>query len=244
MRRFTIRALAAAAAAAGALLLTAGSAPGVASATVTPSAPIPTTSQAGYVATHNTFRFVTTTFKVPAASQHYTSYAEVVLGGTSGYPATLGVKAGGGAGSVQWNVVGPLGGMGGGTMKIAPHVGDTLTISIYNAHKAGRDSFTVADVTQGVTQTLILPPAPHQVYNGAEVACLLNGTVTAPKADVMLWRFTDSHVTTVAGWHGSMNGPWLTRQIVDVAADGHVVMSPSWLWNEGQNFGAWLRAAK
>lgn len=244
MRRFTVRALVAAMAASGSLLLIGGTAPGVANATVIPNAPIPTTSQAGYVATHNTFRFVTTTFKVPAASSHYTSYAEVVLGGSSGYPATLGVKAGGGAGSVQWNVVGPLGGMGGGTMKIAPKVGDTLTISIYYNHKAGRDNFTVNDVTQGVKATLSLPPTPHQVYTAAEVACLLSGKVTTPAADVLLWGFRDSHITTAGGRQGSINGRWDTRKVIDVAADGHVVMSPSPLWNHGQNFGTYLRASK
>ncbi len=60
MRRFRMGALVAAMTAGGALVLIGSSASGVASATVTPNAPIPTTSQAGYVATHNTFRYVTT----------------------------------------------------------------------------------------------------------------------------------------------------------------------------------------
>ena len=217
----------------------------VASATVRPNAPIPTTSQAGYVATHSTFRFVTTTVKVPSASSARGSYAEVVLGGSSGFPATLGVRAGGGPGSVRWNVVGPLGGMGGGTMaKLSPKVGDVLTLSIYYNHKAGRDNFTATDVTQGVKRTLSLPPSPDAGSTAAEVACLLTGKVTARSADARLWGFTNSHVTTLGGTHGTMNGPWLTRKIIDVAANGRVVMSPSWLWNHGMNFGAWLRAAK
>lgn len=245
MRRLTLRAFLTAIAAGGALLTIGAAAPGVASATNIPNAPISTTSQAGYVATHNTFRYVTTTIQVPAASSHYTTYAEVVLGGSSGYPATLGVKAGGGVGSVKFNVVGPLGGMGGGTMtKIAPKVGDTVTLSIYFNSKSGLDNFTVTDVTQKVTQTLVLPPTPHQVYTAAEVACLIAGKVTAPDHAVRVWLFTGSHVTTLAGTRGTMNGPWLTRKIIAVAADGHVVMSPSALWNYGHNFGAWLRAAK
>ena len=245
MRRLTIRALVAAVAAGGALLLMGGAGAGVASATAVPNAPIPTTSQAGYVATNNTFRFITTTVTVPAASSAYTSYAEVILGGASGYPATFGVRAGGGSASVLWNVVGPLGGMGGGTMAgISPKVGDVLTLSLYYNHAAGRDNFTVADITQGITRTVVLPPSPHAVYTAAEAACLLTGTVTAPKADVLLWEFTGSHVTTSGGTHGTMNGPWLTRKIIDVAPDGHIVMSPSYLWNHGMNFGTWLRAAK
>lgn len=242
MRRLTTRAFLTAAAVGGTLLM-AGT--GVAGAAATPNAPIPTTSQAGYVATHSTFRYVVTTVKVPAAAAHYTSYAEVVLGSASGHPATLGVKAGGGAGSVGFNVVGPLGGMGGGTMsKIAPNVGDVLTLSIYYNARVGLDNFTVTDVTQGVTQALSLPPTPHVVYNAAEAACLLAGVPAAPQADVLLWGFTDSHVTTLAGTRGTMNGPWLTRQIVDMTASGRVVMSPSFLWSGGKAFGTWLRAAK
>ena len=243
MRRRMMRAFLVAAAAGGTLLMM-GAAPALAGNPV-PNAPIPTTSQAGYVATQNTFRYVVTTFTVPAASPKYTSYAEVVLGGTSGYPATLGVRAGGGTGSIEWNVVGPLGGMGGGTMKaITPKVGDTLIISAYYNQATGRVNFGVTDVTQGVKHVLSLPATPHQSYNAAEVACLLTTQAAAPKADVLLWEMTSTHVTTLAGTRGSMNGPWLTRQIVDVAADGHVVMSPSYLWNNGQNFGTWLRAAK
>jgi hypothetical protein len=240
MRSLMSRAFLAAVAAGGTLLMMGG--PGAAA---THSRQISTTTQAGYVATHNTFRFVSTTVKVPSASQKYASYAEVVLGGTSIAPATLGVRAGGGPGSVMWNVVGPLGGMGGGTMsKIAPKVGDVLTLSIYYNHKVNRDNFTVTDVTRKITQTLVLPPSPHTVYTAAETACLLPDKVTAPSKDVLLWAFSNTHVTTLAGKHGTMNGPWLTRKIIDVAADGHVVMSPNWLWNDGKNFGAWLRAAK
>jgi len=241
MRRFTMRALLAAMTAGGALLLIGSSAPGVASATAGSNAPIRTTSQAGYVAIHNTFRYVTATFHVAKASKHYTTYAEVVLGGRSGHPATLGVKAGGGAGSVRWNVAGPLGGKGGGTMKIAPKGGDRVWISIYYNRKAGRDQFFVWDVTQRVKETLSVPPTPHQVYTAAEVACLLTSKVTAPKADVLLWVFHFGITTARA--HGSMNGPWDMRKVIDVAADGHVVMSPRPL-RHNSNFGAWLRAAK
>lgn len=188
---------------------------------------------------------MTTTIQVPASSQN-TSYAEIVLGSTTGHPATLGVKSGGGTGSVAWNVVGPLGAMGGGTMqKIVPKPGDVLTLSIYYNAKAGRDNFTATDVTQKVSQTLVLPPSPHQVYTAAEVACLLTGKVTAPAQTTRLWEFTGTGVTTAAGTHGTMNGPWLTRKIIDVAPDGHIVMKPSGLWNNGANFGAWLlRATK
>jgi len=145
---------------------------------------------------------------------------------------------------VLWDVVGPIGGMGGGTMpNIAPKPGDLLTLSIYYNQK-GRDFFTASDLTQKVSQTLSLPPAPHVIYTAAEVAGLLTVKASAPKADVRLWEFTDCHATTYTGVHGTMNGPWTTSQIIDTTtggSGGRVVMSPSPLWNYGQNFGAWLR---
>jgi hypothetical protein len=202
---------------------------------------IVTTSQAGYVAVGQHFRFVTTTVQVPPKTG-YVHYAEVVLGGHSVIPATLGVRAGGGAGSVQWNVVGPLGSMGGGAMKLAPQVGDWLTLSIYLNQK-GRDFFTVSDLTQKVSRTLNLPAPAHVVYTAAEVACLLPTAPSPPKADTRLWGFTKTGVTTYNGARGSIYGPWTTRQIIDVATGGRVVMSPWFLWNDGHNFGAWLRAA-
>jgi hypothetical protein len=65
-----------------------------------------TTGQAGYVTTGASFRFVSTAFRVP--SKYYSGgYAEVVLGGHHVMPATLGTLAGGGWGSVVWNVEGP-----------------------------------------------------------------------------------------------------------------------------------------
>lgn len=231
-RHMTHALLATAAAGASALLILGASAA---------SAVTVTSSQAGYVTTGQHFRFVTTTVQVPPKAS-YAHYAEVVLGGHSVTPATLGVRAGGGTGSVLWNVVGSLGNMGGGTMKLAPKVGDWLTLSIYFNQK-GRDYFTVSDLTQNVSQTLNLPAPAHVVYTAAEVACLLPSAPSASKADIRLWEFGKSGATTYNGIRGSMLNPmWTTTKIIDVAADGHVVMSPLYLWNNGHNFGAWLRA--
>jgi len=202
---------------------------------------IVTTSQAGYVAVGQHFRFVTTTVQVPPKAG-YVHYAEVVLGGHAVIPATLGVRAGGGSGSVLWNVVGPLGNMGGGTMKLAPKIGDWLMLSIYY-NQRGRDYFTVSDLTQKVSRTLNLPAPAHAVYTAAEVACLLPTAPSAPKADIRLWKFTKTGATTSSGARGSMYGPWTTRKIIDVATGGRIVMSPWFLWNGGHNFGAWIRAA-
>jgi hypothetical protein len=76
------------------------------------------------------------------------------------------------------------------------------------------------------------------------VACLLTGPMPAPRTDVKLWEFVSSRATTDAGVHGTMNGPWTTSLIVDVNSQGQTVMSPSLLWNNGQDFGAWLRAIR
>lgn len=201
-----------------------------------------TTSQAGYVAQGTTFRFISATFTVPQA--YANSYAEVVLGGHHVVPASLGVRAGGGQNSVQWNVVGPLGEqMAGGTMKIAPKVGDMVTESIYFNLK-GTVYFTVADLTQHKTVTQAAGAPAHNTYTAAEAACWLPGSAAIPRADVRLWEFTNLRATTYAGVHGTMKGPWTTSRIVDVTNAGRVVMSPSVLWNTGRNFGAWLRAAR
>jgi hypothetical protein len=205
---------------------------------------IVTTSQAGYVAVGQHFRFVTTTVQVPPKAA-YDHYAEVVLGGHGVTPATLGVQAGGGAGSVRWNVLGPITDhMAGGTMPVSPKVGDWVMLSIYFNQKQGRAYFTAADLTQHSTKVLSAPAPAHVVYTAAEVACLLPATPGAPKADLRLWGFTKSGVTTYNGARGSMYGPWTTRQIIDVTATGRVVMVPSFLWNSGHNFGAWLLAAR
>jgi Peptidase A4 family len=244
LRRQTKRALLAVVTAGGSSLLAigvlgTGVAQGASAGTHNPV--VYTTSQAGYVAQGTSFRFVSTTFKVPKA--YADSYAEVVLGGHHITPASLGVRAGGGSNSVRWNAVGPLGEqMAGGALKIAPKVGDLVTESIYFSPKH-IVYFTVADLTQHKTVTLGVP-AGSTKYTAAEVACWLPNTVRAPKADVRLWQFTDSRATTFAGVGGTMIGPWTTSKIVDVTHTGRVVMSPSVLWKHGHNFGAWLRATR
>lgn len=53
-------------------------------------------------------------------------------------------------------------------------------------------------------------------------------------------------MTTYSGVHGTLLGPWTTYQVIDTTtgtAAGAVVISSPVLWNNGQNFGVWLRAA-
>jgi hypothetical protein len=66
----------------------------------------------------------------------------------------------------------------------------------------------------------------------------------SPQAGTRLWQFTNSHVTTYTGVHGTILGPWTTSKLIETpsgTSSGPVVLSPSGLWNSGQNFGAWLR---
>jgi hypothetical protein len=247
----TLKRAAFAAAAAGAALLTLGSAgAGAASATVAGAHHAPpvvsTTSQAGYLTSGRWFRYIRTTVKVataPAQSGN-SSYASVALGGAGVSPVTLAVKAGGGPASIAWSIGVPPFGMGGGAMtKVTPKPGDMLNLSIYyNRH--GADFLTAADITQGTSQTIRLP-VPSTVYTAAEAAGVVqNATVVAPEASTRLWAFSGTLVTTYTGVHGTLLGPWTTSQVVDTntgGSSGAVVISPSALWNNGQNFGVWLR---
>lgn len=253
MRRHIGHVLTTAGAVAGASLLTVGlAAPGAASAatsTARSQAPvIYTTSQAGFLTGGGRwFRYIGATVVVPPvpAKAGNAGYAELVLGGTGVTPASLGVKAGGGPASIGWNAVGGLFGMGGGTMSgISPNAGDVLALSIYY-DRAGHDSFTATDYTQGVSHTVTVPSAADVVYTAAEAAGVVsNATVSAPAASIRLWSFTGGHVTTYSGTRGTLTGPWTTTMVVDTTtgtAAGHLVTSPGPLWNSGQNFGVWLR---
>ena len=253
MRRHIRRVMATAGTVAGATLLAVGLAgPGAASAATSSAhsqAPvIYTSNQAGYlVAGGRWFRYIGATVVVPPvpAKTGNAGYAELVLGGTGVTPASLGVKAGGGAASVGWNSVGGLFGMGGGTMTgISPNVGDVLALSIYY-DRAGHDFFTATDYTMGVSQTVSVPSPPDVVYTAAEAAGVVsNATVSAPTASIRLWSFTGGHVTTYSGTRGTLSGPWTTTTVVNTTtgtAGGQLVTSPGPLWSSGQNFGVWLR---
>lgn len=249
MRGHIVRALVAAVAAGGASLLTVGLA-GTTAATATAgthTAAYPvtyTSSQGGYTVSGRWLRFVATTVKVPAAGS-YSHYAEVVLGGSGVSPVTLAVKAGGGLGSVGWSVGVPPFGMGGGTLsKVVPAVGDTVLIDLYYNRAGGGVIATAADVTTGATQNVSISPGTKAVFTTAEVACVLSNPASPPSGDMRLWQFTNSAVTTYTGVHGTMTGPWSTGQVVDTTnghSTGQIVMSPSFLFNNGANFGAWLR---
>ena len=205
-----------------------------------------TTSQAGYVTGGGRlFRFVAATVTVPYLQFQAgnNGSAEVVLGSRVGPPATLSVAAGGGTGSVsyRWNSGTEF--HTGQLSRVAPAPGDLLRLSVYY-DRQGHDFFTATDITQGVSQTVRVDVVPV-IYTAAEAAGVVdNATVAAPKADTRLWAFKDTRVTTYSGVYGTLLGPWTTHQIIDTTtgtAAGAVVISSRVLWNNGQNFGVWLR---
>jgi hypothetical protein len=238
-----------AAAAAGVTVATLGFAGAAGAASTAPQSTGPliyTTSQAGYVTGGGRlFRFVATTVVVP-----YLQYqagnngsAEVVLGSRVGPPATLRVAAGGGTGSISYVWSSGTEFHTGHLYGVAPVPGDLLRLSVYY-DRLGHDLFTATDITQGVSQTARVDVVPV-IYTAAEAAGTVdNTTVVAPKADTRLWAFSGTRVTTYTGVRGTLLGPWTTNQVIDTTTGtsaGAVVISSPVLWNNGQNFGVWLR---
>lgn len=207
---------------------------------------IPTSSQGGYVAGGRWFRFVATTFTVPAPGP-YPRYAEVVLGGTSASPVTLAVRAGGGPSSVGWSVGVPPFGMGGGALsKVDPSVGDNVLIDLYYNRSGGGVVATADDLTNGRSQNITIGTGTHALFNAVEVAGVLTpNPASPPPGSTRLFEFSGSAATTYSGVHGTMTGPWTTSEIVDTTngqTSGQVVMSPSFLYGRGADFGVWLRS--
>jgi hypothetical protein len=205
-----------------------------------------TTSQAGYVTGGGRlFRFVATTVVVPYLQYQSgnDSSAEVVLGSRVGPPATLRVAAGGGTGSISYAWSSGTQFHTGHLSGVAPAPGGLLRLSVYY-DRIGHVSFTATDLTQDASQTARVDVVPV-VYTSAEAAGTVdNTTVVAPKADTRLWAFSGTRVTTYTGVHGTLLGPWTTNQVIDTTTGtpaGAPVISSPVLWNNGQNFGVWLR---
>jgi len=239
-----------AASAAGVAVITLGftgvGAAGAASSAAQPAGPpVYTTSQAGYVTGGRYFRFISTTVRVPYLQYQSGSNgsAEVVLGSRVGPPATLRVAAGGGTGSLSYTWSSGTQFHTGHLYGVAPVPGDLLRLSVYY-DRQGHDFFTATEITEGVSQTTRVDVVPV-VYTAAEATGVVNNaTVVAPRADTRLWAFSGTRVTTYSGVHGTLLGPWTTHQVIDTTTGtpaGVVVISSPVLWNNGQNFGAWLR---
>jgi hypothetical protein len=198
----------------------------------------------GYGASGRWFRFVSTTLTVPARTLPEASSGDAIIqlqwGHQNGLPAAmLMVHPGGGPGSIE--VSAHPG--GNATLRLAPQVGDQLTVSIYY-DRNGHDYFTATDLTQNTTQTVQMS-VPKVVYDTAFLGGVAVGTVDPPQADTRLWKFADSRLTTYTGQHGTVVGPWATKQVIATTTGtsaGTVKLSPSGLSSGGANFGVWLRA--
>jgi hypothetical protein len=204
---------------------------------------IATTTRGGYMATGRWFRFVATTVKVPAAGA-YNHYARVVLKGQNVDAVYLGIKPGGGAGSVSYGVgVAPFS-SNSHALNIAPKVGDTVLIDLYYNKTGGGMTITAEDLTSKVTKAVTISEGTTAVFNGAEVGVVLPKPSSPPTGDLRLWQFTNTGITTNTGVHGTVTGPWTTSKVIETingSPSGQVVMSPSFLFNNNANFGVWLR---
>jgi len=168
-----------------------------------------------------------------------------VLGGAKVSPVTLGLKAGGGADSIGWSVgVPPFGSGGGYLTSVNPKAGDTVLLDLYYNQATGGVTATATDTTSGRTQSITIAEGTKALFTAAEVACVIANPASPPASNIRLWQFTNSHVTTYTGVRGSMTGHWTTNEVIDTTnghSTGQVVMSPSFLFNNGGDFGAWLR---
>ena len=121
----------------------------------------------------------------------------------------------------------------------------SLAVSIfYDQH--GHYSLTVTDTTQAATQTVTVPaPYAASMARTPVVAVTIdNSAVTPPPADVQIWAFTGTHMTTYSGVRGGILGPWSSAAFIDTTdgtAAGTVVMDATPPAVAGSSFGVWLR---
>ncbi len=207
-----------------------------------------TSAFAGYADSTGPFRYLSTALTVPARQVPPANGGTALLalghnGGATPRPyANIEVLPGGGAGSISYTC-----NAASGKFTINPKPGDRVAVSIYYDQK-GHYSFTAADTTQGTRQTVSKAAlyAGQMPLNFAEVLGMINNAaVTTPPADIRLWQFTSTHVTTYNGTRGGILGPtWNTSEWIDTTSGtpaGTVVMSASTLSNGSQNFSVWLR---
>ena len=207
------------------------------------NSPVYDTTWSGYQASGRWFRFISTTVTIPPriipARNRGTAAIMLSQAATRSPSAAIKATPGGGPGSVTWVAYGHAS----GTFRLSPRPGDRVALSLYYNRK-GTDYFTATDLTQGITRTAGAAVG-RVVYREALLGVAVTGTVSPPRADIRLWQFTGSHLTTYTGDRGTVTGPWLTSALTattDGTAKGAIKASPSYLWNNGQNFGVWLRA--
>ena len=227
-----------------------GIAPTAGAATAAPRSMGPVdynTGVAGYRDTGRWFRYVSTVVTVPPSSSPAgAAFIYLVHNGgpTPRSYAYILVQPGGGSGSIGYDSLylsGPP-----RTLALSPRAGDRLALSIYYDRR-GHLQFSATDVTLGesATATTAADLSGGQ-YTAAELfAGTSSNAASPPAADIRLWAFSGSHITTYRGNHGTITGPWTTHKLIATTSGtsaGTVLLSPSGLWNSGANFGIWQRA--
>ena len=241
MSQFVERMLATVTVAALALTAAGCSDAGAATASSRATGPVVYSDQhAGYQAAGRWFRYVATTVTVPPRTLSYLNSGSAFIGLNGRYAAWINVDPGGGADSVGYAATN----VGTGPFRLAPRVGNRLAISIYYDQR-GHIFFTVTDLTRPATQTMVLYVG-RLIYSAASLWVQTDRvlSVVPPAADTRLWQFTRSRLTTYSGHHGTIAGPWTTSKMITTTtgtASGTVIVSPSGLSSNGQNFAAWLR---
>ncbi len=193
------------------------------------------------------FRYVSTTVTIPPrtilGAAAGSAFIALQHARPTGLPeAMMSASSGGGAGSVTYTAYAG----GGGALAVSPHVGDRVALSIYY-DQHGHDYFTATDITQRTTRT-VRANVGTVIYDLVRLGGGPASNASPPAADIGLWQFDGSHVTTYRGDHGTVLGPWTTSEVSVTStgtatgtAAGATVMSASVLSNSGQNFGVWLR---
>ena len=188
------------------------------------------------------FRYVSATVTIPPRTIHGAAAGAAFIAlqhaRPTGLPeAMMSASPGGGAGSVTYLATGE------GVLAVSPHVGDRLALTIYY-DQHGHDYFTATDITRQTSQTVRVNVGTV-VYDLARLGASPASSTAPPAADIQLWQFAGSHVTTYSGDHGTILGPWTTSKVSMTStgtASGTIVASPSPLRDNGQSFGVWLRA--
>jgi hypothetical protein len=243
MRKFMTRGLAAVVAAstvaAGVAMMGSGSA-GAASQSRRIIPLVYTKSSAGYFTSGMRFRFVATKVKIPARQKIKTNNGPVWLslyGG--GHSAKLFIRSGGGAGSISYD-----NGFGHGTVRLSPHVGNILRLSVYRDRATSRDQFVATNTSTGRTRTVWVATPPTVVYQHASIRARVDDSKTiAPPDSIRLWSVKAVHITSYSGVRGSIIGQWSTSELIDTVdgtSGSNVVLFATNPSHHSQNFGIWL----
>ena len=126
---------------------------------------------------------------------------------------------------------------------MSPNAGDQIRASLYYDGR-GHTRFTAADLTQGITRTVLVKTG-HVIYAKASLVDTVASNGGPVATDIRLWKVTGARLTTYTGARGTVTGPWQTSPVIETStgtATGTVLTSPAGLWNGGANFSIWLRA--